>query len=336
MALDAPRTMQLPAAILESEYDPMDVVVGSSHDMVTRRKRKELNDPRDAVDLAIDGPPPAQRLRLDTLPPQALRIHPSNVDAMEAFRARRTAASANRAAASANKAAVLGSSLSRTVSDGMYGPDFSRNFVGFRNFGLSPMYGMLNSYHLRDSGDPFVPLLVGIVKRGGGSNAPLDICLSIPPVSAGHPIDVLCWDQLQMLRRVMDTECADTTHSLWDADRKISIPCVLGGVVPWSTGPLSDTDNVQDGNCIYIHVPQACDVVHSTPGRLFSTLRSEMSRSVSSTLDNTPPARTINEGDLVAISCTLHCDHRAERSGAYPQGFIRSYRLVATKVSVIV
>ncbi|KAJ7815596.1 hypothetical protein B0H13DRAFT_2461995 [Mycena leptocephala] len=200
---------------------------------------------------------------------------------------------------------------------------------------------MVDSYHDRRTGEPFLPVLVGSVKRIAAphesSKSSQTIQLGFPSAPGGHAVDVVCWDQLHMLRRVMEMECANFTYILWDLVQRQRVHYVLRNVEPWSVGPASDVDPRPAGDCIYVCVDQNCVIVRSTPTRLFRYAvsgPSGTSSSSSMTLDDHTAFGVVEAGNLVAVRCTLHCNHRAVHSE--PGTFIRTYSLVARELSVIV
>ncbi|KAJ7109673.1 hypothetical protein C8R43DRAFT_1139623 [Mycena crocata] len=236
------------------------------------------------------------------------------------------------------------------LSRAVYGPDFSRRPVGSPDCSRC---GMLNSYDVWGTGDPFLPLVVGVIDRirpSGGNNSPLALRLAAPVGAAGHSLDVIYWDQLQTLRRVMDAECRGSRHEVWSAEALRDVPCELSSVEPWSSGPASDTDPVGDVNRVYICVDVDSAVVRATPGRLFVGIAESFSseRSAGSgssvTLDHDSlPSRNrgLAIGDLVLVRCRLFCNHvlcpdagRTRNPGPVP--LIRSYQLVATELFVVV
>ncbi|KAJ7435206.1 hypothetical protein B0H11DRAFT_2257492 [Mycena galericulata] len=194
--------------------------------------------------------------------------------------------------------------LSRSV----YGPDFVRATVPVGS--SRPAFGMQGSYIKRIDEEAFTPVLVGVIQSVAqdDSSSPLVLSIGIPPVSAGHPIDVVCWDQLEMLRRVMYVECAAPVHTFWDPVYYRHIRHTLHAVEPWSIGPTSDTDLTPSGhtNQFFVRVESDCEIVRATPSSLFSRgAHASSSSSSSGTLDDVPDfssrARGITVGDLVAV-----------------------------------
>ncbi|KAJ7912822.1 hypothetical protein B0H13DRAFT_1874408 [Mycena leptocephala] len=170
---------------------------------------------------------------------------------------------------------------------------------------------MVNFCHDSRTGEPFLPVLVGSVKRIAAphesSKSSLTIQLDFPSTPGGQAVDVVCWDQLHMLHRVMEMECANSTYILWD---------------------LVQRQRVHTKNCA---------IVCSTPTGLFryaASGPSGTSSSSSMTLDDHMVFGVVEAGNLVAVRCTLHYNHRAVHSE--PGTFIRTYCLVARELSVMV
>ncbi|KAJ7486255.1 hypothetical protein B0H11DRAFT_2231170 [Mycena galericulata] len=143
--------------------------------------------------------------------------------------------------------------LARSV----YGPDFMRATVPVAS--SRPAFGMQGSYVRRTDEEAFTPVLVGVVQSVArdASSSSLVLSIGTPPVSAGHPIDVICWDQLEMLRRVMYIECSAPVYTFWDHVQY----CSIRAVEPWSIGPTSDTDLTPSGhtNQFFVRVESDCE-----------------------------------------------------------------------------
>ncbi|KAJ6540937.1 hypothetical protein B0H10DRAFT_1970963 [Mycena sp. CBHHK59/15] len=227
-----------------------------------------------------------------------------------------------------------------------YGPDFVmaplpgqfESPIGVRN--------NVNTYSFRDTGAPFHPIVIGSVEHAIGDGSGMRIRLGFPSTKAGHPIDVIFWDQLHVLNTVIlrDSECE--TQQMWDHVTSRAAFHKIVEVKAWSSGPMSDTERSHGTNSITLHVKPSCQVSRSTPTMLFNRPRSCLS-DPSSTDNESPeeddviPAhRGICIGDFLAVKCALLCDHSEILTGRNLQdstrNTIRCYFLLAKEINVIV
>ncbi|KAJ7511883.1 hypothetical protein B0H11DRAFT_2214750 [Mycena galericulata] len=232
--------------------------------------------------------------------------------------------------------------LSRSV----YGPDFVRKALNVPDCSRAT-YAVRNAYYLRGTGGLFIPALVGVVEHiEANLSVPrpvLSIHLGMPPVVAGHPIDVICWDQLETLRRVIEADNRVASSRMWDPVNYRDVLCLLDAIEPWSVGPTSDTEGGLENNRFYVNVGADCNIARSTPSKLFERSAETNSSSASSvTLDESAGSinswvRGLAPGDFVAVKCALTCDHVVgDFIGGDMRRVVRRYCLVASELSIVV
>ncbi|KAJ7157822.1 hypothetical protein C8R46DRAFT_1225645 [Mycena filopes] len=228
----------------------------------------------------------------------------------------------------------------------VYGPDFARIADSIPAHARPVLWGMRNSYARWSDGDPFLPYFMGSIKRVHTEQmdnedwmlCPISIDLTAPPVHAGHPLDVLFWDQLVGLRRVIAVDAADVTPSIWDVNAYRNIQCEVSSITPWATGPSSDSRRSAASNDNQIRLTISPDIVtvNATPGRLFSP---PLPLSTLSSTNSVPESENmcyVKPGDLVIAKCELRCDYERESAAYCTRPLVtREYSLHCNHLSIV-